>query len=193
MERPAGQRDGADLVSNTKTITLLKPVTFEGKTYESLDLKEPTAGQMEKAEKLSEKYGFTVVLVAEVSGVPIGAVDLMGQRDTEAAEEYLSGSFGMDDENEQIEESPEEKTITLLKPITLGDLTFNELDLREPTNAERRKASQAGGSFSIAIAQIALLGNWPKVAVKMLCARDFMEAVRYFGGFSKRRPRTGSR
>jgi Phage tail assembly chaperone proteins, E, or 41 or 14 len=192
MEWPAGQRDGADVVSDTKNIPLLKPVTFEGKTYESLDLKEPTAGQMEKAEKLSEKYGFTVVLVAEVSGVPIGAVDLMGQRDTEAAEEYLS-SFGMDDDHEQIEESPEEKTITLLKPIALGDLTFNELDLREPTNAERRKASQAGGSFSIAIAQIALLGNWPKVAVKMLCARDFMEAVKYFGGFSKRRPRTGSR
>jgi hypothetical protein len=179
-------------VSEKKNLVLLKPVAFEGKTYGALDLREPTAGEMEKAEKLADKYGFTVVMIAEVAGVPVGAVDLMGQRDTEAAEEFIS-SFGMDENEDEIEDSPEEKTITLRKPFTLGDLTFNELELREPTNMERRKAAQAGGSFSIAIAQIALLGNWPKVAVKSLCARDFMEAVKYFGGFSKRRPRTGNK
>jgi hypothetical protein len=181
-------------VSEKKTFPLLKPVTFEGKTYESIDLREATAGEMEHAEKLAEKYGFTVALIARVAELPIGAVDLMGQRDTEAAEEYLQ-SFGMDgvDDEDEVESSAEEKTITLRKPIELGDLTFHELELREPTNAERRKAAQAGGSFSIAITQIALLGNWPKAAVKCLCSRDFMEAVKYFGGFSRRRPTTGKR
>lgn len=179
-------------MSETKTFKLLKPVTFEGTTYESIDLREATAGEMEQAEKLQEKYGFTVVLISTVSGLPIGAVDLMGQRDTEAAEEYLQ-SFGMDglDDEDDAETSADETTITLRKPIELGDLSFRELELREPTNAERRKAAQAGGSFSIAIAQIAMLGKWPKAAVKQLCSRDFMEAVKYFGGFSRRRPTTG--
>ena len=181
-------------MSETKNFPLLKPVTFEGKTYESIELREATAGEMEHAEKLSDKYGFTVVLISKVADIPVGAVDLMGQRDTEAAEEYIQ-SFGMDglDDDEDADASPEEKTITLRKPVTLGDLNFDELELREPTNAERRKAAAAGGSFSIAIAQIALLGKWPKPAVKAMCSRDFMEAVKYFGGFSRRRPTTGKR
>lgn len=180
-------------MSEKKTFPLLKPVTFEGKTYESIELREATAGEMEHAEKLSDKYGFTVALIARVADVPIGVVDLMGQRDTEAAEEHLQsfGMDGIDDDEDGVESSPDEKTITLRKPIELGDLSFVELELREPTNAERRKAAQAGGSFSIAIAQIAMLGKWPKAAVKGLCSRDFMEAVKYFGGFSRRRPTTG--
>lgn len=80
-----------------------------------------------------------------------------------------------------------QKIITLRKPVTLGEKTFTELTLSEPTAGQIEKASIAGGKvdMSVAIALIALVSGAPRTAIQMLGQRDFKEASDFLGGFSK--------
>lgn len=78
-------------MEDTKTITLRKPIDFEGRTIDKLELSEPTAGQMEKAAAGANGIASNLILIAEVASIPLGAVRLLKKRDLEAAVDYLSG------------------------------------------------------------------------------------------------------
>jgi hypothetical protein len=67
-------------MDETKTIELKEPVEFGKKTYDRLELKEPTALQMVQAQKEGMRNGglaSDIVLIAQVSGVPKTAVEMM--------------------------------------------------------------------------------------------------------------------
>ncbi|WNC90959.1 phage tail assembly protein [Paraburkholderia sp. FT54] len=78
-----------------KTIKLRKPVKLgSGETevvYDSLNLREPTAGELDKAMSASSNIGIGIMLIHLISGVPKSAVEKLCQRDFTEANEYLGG------------------------------------------------------------------------------------------------------
>jgi len=83
----------------------------------------------------------------------------------------------------------DEFTLTLRKPITLGEgvdaETYTKLDLREPEAEEvldfnRRSAKDAGDALKRLIAKVS---GAPLAVVGKMKARDFMEASEYLTSF----------
>jgi hypothetical protein len=80
----------------------------------------------------------------------------------------------------------DEKTIVLRKPIMLGDVTYAEVILREPTAGELSKATRVGGSnnVDVAISLISQIAKIPLGVVNQMSQRDFTEANDFLGSFS---------
>lgn len=78
----------------------------------------------------------------------------------------------------------ETKTITLRKPVTLGENTYDKLELREPLAGEIAKASVAPTNTDVAINLIAAVAKVPRRVAEQLCQRDLQEANDFFGSFS---------
>lgn len=79
----------------------------------------------------------------------------------------------------------EEKNIPLRKPIVLGNVTFAELNLREPVAEELSKAIAYGGNnnAAVAISLISQVAGVPMAVANKLCQRDFAEANDFLTGF----------
>lgn len=77
-----------------KTVTLRKPVSIgkNGSPYTTLDLREPTAGELEKASKASTDIGVVLNLISLVAKVPRGVAEGLCQRDLKEVSDFL-GSF----------------------------------------------------------------------------------------------------
>jgi hypothetical protein len=73
-----------------KTITLRKPVELGGVKYTAFDLREPTAGELSKANKASDNVDVAISLISQIAKVPRGAVELICQRDFQEANDFLS-------------------------------------------------------------------------------------------------------
>jgi len=82
-------------VEEEKTIHLRKPLTVgsgDGAiTYPELKLREPTAGELEKAQRADTSVGVMINLISSIAKVPRGAVEQLSQRDLAEASAYLSG------------------------------------------------------------------------------------------------------
>lgn len=90
----AGREDGAEVeMLDEKTITLRKPVVIgkNGTPYTSLDLREPTGGELEKASKASTDIGVVLNLISLVAKVPRGVAEGLCQRDLKEASDFLGG------------------------------------------------------------------------------------------------------
>lgn len=180
-------------MGDTKTIVLRKSLTH-GKgdavtTVSEITLREPLAGDYERAEQSAGVYGTSIALIALLSGVPVDVIDQMYGSQIDEAEEFVA-SFGFDAARNP-ERSADETVIQLTTPVQLtkDDTALNlaSLTLSEPTNQQKRKAEAAGGPFARMVALISLIGKVPKSTVRAMCARDFLAAVAYFNGFQVRR------
>jgi len=82
----------------------------------------------------------------------------------------------------------EELTLTLSKPVTIGSgeaaMTYDQLDLREPTAGELEKASRADTSIGVAINLIQLIAKVPRSVVERLCQRDLARANAFLESFT---------
>ena len=77
------------------TITLSKPVTI-GKgeaaiSYHELKLREPTAGELEKATRADTPIGATITLISLITSIPRAAIERINKRDLVAANNFLEG------------------------------------------------------------------------------------------------------
>ncbi|NWA24057.1 phage tail assembly protein [Pseudomonas gingeri] len=77
------------------TITLAKPIIV-GKgdnpiTYDEIKLREPTAGEMEKASRADTSVGAAITLISLIAVIPRGVVEKFSKRDLVAANKYLEG------------------------------------------------------------------------------------------------------
>ena len=93
---------GADVVNQDEiSITLRKPVTVgqtaksDGVVYATLDLREPTAGELEKASKSATDIGVVLNLISLVAKVPRAVAEGLCQRDLKEASDFL-GRFNED-------------------------------------------------------------------------------------------------
>ncbi|VVD75104.1 phage tail assembly protein [Pandoraea horticolens] len=93
-----------------KTLKLRKPVKLGSDdsevVYDKLDLREPTAGELDKATSTGgSNIGIGIVLIHLVSGLPKSAIEKLSQRDFTEANEYLAG-FTDDGQTESATQSP---------------------------------------------------------------------------------------
>jgi hypothetical protein len=76
-------------------MTLRKPITLGSGdaaiTYDKITLREPEAGELEKATKESTNVGVSITLIQLIAGIPRKAVEKMAQRDLREASDYLGG------------------------------------------------------------------------------------------------------
>lgn len=90
-----GGSDQVDEFLDEKTITLRKPVLIgSGKNpieYKSLDLREPTGGELEKASKAATDIGVVLNLISLVAKVPRAVAEGLCQRDLKDASDFLGG------------------------------------------------------------------------------------------------------
>lgn len=81
-----------------KTITLRKPLTIgtgDGAiTYAELALREPTAGELEKASRADTGVGTMINLVSAIAKIPRSAAEQLSQRDIGEVSDFLSGFTG---------------------------------------------------------------------------------------------------
>lgn len=82
-------------MEDEKTIQLRKPLTIgsgDGAiTYTELALREPTAGELEKASRADTSIGVMINLVSAIAKIPRSAVEQLGQRDLGEVSAYLGG------------------------------------------------------------------------------------------------------
>ncbi|HBO81688.1 phage tail assembly protein [Cupriavidus sp. UBA2534] len=78
-----------------KILILRKPVSIgsgeNAVIYDKLTLREPTAGELDKAMAASTNIGIGILLISQVAAIPRAAVEKLCQRDFTEANEYLGG------------------------------------------------------------------------------------------------------
>src|SRR5260364_384229 len=84
--------DGMD---ETEIIPLHKSVKVGEITYETLTLREPTAGQLEKASQATTQIGVAISLIALVAKVPRAVIEHLCQRDLKTISDFLGRSARM--------------------------------------------------------------------------------------------------
>ncbi|MCU4119294.1 phage tail assembly protein [Variovorax sp. N23] len=85
-----------------------------------------------------------------------------------------------------------EKTITLRKPVTIGDMPFTTISLREPTAGELEQSQSASTGMGIVINLISIVAKVPRGVAERLCQRDFKEAADFLNSFDEADLTTGS-
>ena len=76
----------------------------------------------------------------------------------------------------------EELVVTLRKPVMLGDISYTQLVLREPTADEWAQFDKVLGIEGDIVA-VALVSGIPAHAVRKIGARDFKKAARFIASF----------
>lgn len=74
-------------------------------------------------------------------------------------------------------------TLVLSKPIMLGELTYTEIELTEPTVKQLRAAAKAGGGLEWGAALISQNVPLPMAVVDKMMQRDFSRAADFFARF----------
>jgi hypothetical protein len=82
-------------------------------------------------------------------------------------------------------------TITLRKPITIGEITYEKLELQEPTAGQLEKASTSSSNIGVVINLISIVAVVPRKVVESLCQRDLKEAGDFLESFSATEPAIG--
>lgn len=86
------------MTENTTLINLRKPVMLGDITYASLELREPTAGELEKSStSATSNIGVVINLISTVAKVPRKVVESLCQRDFKEAGDFLD-SFSKADQ-----------------------------------------------------------------------------------------------
>jgi hypothetical protein len=77
------------------TIQLSKPVIIgtgtTEQTYTELVLREPTAGEIEKATRADTPAGSAITLISLITKIPRTAIERISKRDLVAANKFLEG------------------------------------------------------------------------------------------------------
>lgn len=75
------------------TITLSKPIVIgkdaTAQTFDEIKLREPTAGEMEKAARADTNIGTVITLVSLIAVIPRGVVEKITRRDLMAADKFF--------------------------------------------------------------------------------------------------------
>lgn len=92
-----------------KILTLSSPIVL-GKddaaiTYNELKLREPTAGELEKAAAAGTSVGQTINLISLVAKVPRGVAERMSQRDFLEAGDFFGSFYSAGEKTEEAGQS----------------------------------------------------------------------------------------
>lgn len=77
------------MIETTMTLPLSAPIPFGTETITSLNLTEPTMGQLRKAHREAHDLDKLAVLIQMNAAVPMAVVDQMSKRDVEACDRFF--------------------------------------------------------------------------------------------------------
>ncbi len=77
---------------------------------------------------------------------------------------------------------PDELHITFRKPVKLGEQTYADMTLREPTAAQWEAWDRLEG-VEMDVTAVATVSGLPVPVVRMLGARDLIQGARYISRF----------
>lgn len=167
-------------LEDTLTLTLRKPVEFEGQTYAELVLREPTGGQMKA---IGAADGKTVAALAIISNVPAGAVARIGARDMKVAADFLFTFLEGDLEIPwKTGAAPDFFPIAIDPPIAFAGQPWNVIPLREPFAGEIERFAGRGGYDAI-IHSTFLVSAVPVAVLDQVGARKLRLAEAYLKDF----------
>ena len=180
---------------DTLTITLKTPIAFENQTYSEITLREPTAGELAKAVRGENPVAIGVILVAEVSGVPERAINMLAGSDLNRATGFVAPFYARATSDDCLvvsEDDPGCATLTLRAPLKVDGREISELKLREPTAGELRAAADGDNAIETDIRLLAIIGRVPRSAIAGMPARELMAASRFFSDSTRVAPPGGS-
>ncbi|WP_198356121.1 phage tail assembly protein [Sphingomonas sp. TX0522] len=169
----------ADIMPDTRTLTLRKPVPFLDESVATLDLREPRAGEMLRWAHLSGIEA-NIVAVSVVSGRPVSVIGQLVARDIIAAAEFIN-AFGLVSVDRP-QDVPAELVIDLRYPIEHGETTYRQIALHEPTANQLIEWDKADGILAD-LKIIGAVSGVPEVALHKLGARDLVAAGSYLANF----------
>ncbi|WP_061490886.1 phage tail assembly protein [Acetobacter malorum] len=180
--------------------------TKDDRELTTLSCREPSVGEcllatrtIGKRPTLETVYASEIALLCRVTGWPQTAVDQLPTRTLDAAVAYIS-HFEEEARRKPDEEPECQDTfyLSLTPPITAVNRDWQDMDLREPTVAERRrfKAQEQRGSMADFLeAEINLLtdvSGWQRAAVLKMPISQFAKASDYLTGFFIAGQKTGN-
>ncbi|KAA8387039.1 phage tail assembly protein [Acetobacter tropicalis] len=180
--------------------------TKDGREWIELTCREPSVGEcllatrtIGKRPTLETVYASEIALLCRVTGWPQTAVDQIPTRTLDAAVAYIS--HFEDDARRKPDEEPDCQDtfhLALTPPITAVNREWQDMDLREPTVAERRRfksQEQRGSMADFLEAEINLLtdvSGWQRAAVLKMPISQFAKASDYLTGFFIAGQKTGN-
>lgn len=185
------------------------PVEWQGQSHTVLNLREPKAGEVLRAQQNMGGGGRVtfagvtnerIWLVHFVSGVPYPVAEALPVSVLMEAADYMEG-FGAAADEADLLSLPPTLTIPLNPPLERDGKTWHELALREPRAAELRRSEQnmsPDGTASLAAMTnkrlwlIHQVTGMPMRAVQDLPFSVASRAGAYLEGFSLRGRRTGA-
>lgn len=180
--------------------------TKDDRELTTLSCREPSVGEcllatrtIGKRPTLETVYASEIALLCRVTGWPQTAVDQLPTRTLDAAVAYIS-HFEEEARRKPDEEPDCQDTfhLSLIPPIFAVNRDWQDMDLREPTVAERRrfKAQEQRGSMADFLeAEINLLtdvSGWQRAAVLKMPISQFAKASDYLTGFFIAGQKTGN-
>lgn len=183
-------------VADTLVLTLRKPVSFAGKDYASVTLREPIAGELETASRAVSGVGALMSLITSTAQVPAGVAKAMCSRDLAEADAFFNGFTVPPQDVGDGDDFVDQLEITLRKPVSLGKAdtatTYETLVMTEPTGGQKEQAAREPNDTRAAIVLISLVAKVPRAVVERLCRRDFEEACNFLGSCNVVGPKTGA-
>ena len=82
-------------------------------------------------------------------------------------------------------------TVTFAKPVEHASVAYAKLELREPTAGDLAQTDGLEG-YTSDVRLVSVVAAVPEPAVRLIPAREFLQATRFLGGFLKPAPPTGA-
>jgi hypothetical protein len=182
------KKDNGAAASRTVSIPLRTPLNLGGITCDALDLREPTAGDMERASNVVGGVAGDMELLCCITGTPLALIKKVGLSDHRKAMAFLRPLM--------TDIAPSEATefacdIPLADPIVVGDTTYEILKLREPMLGELDTATKAPGSgVSKNLALIGCIVGLDPKKLRPIRASELNAAVAFLSPFMDASPET---
>jgi hypothetical protein len=173
-----------------KSITL--GIGDKAVTVTSIELREPIAGELEISSRADTNVGALITLLGIASGKGRPLIEQFSRGDLVAAETALD-SLSLDLKVD-VPAGVEEFTLTLVKPITIGNaetgISVTTLDLRPPVAVELERAARADTGVGTTISIIQQVSKVPRTAIEKLSRTDFRAAQSVIDSFTEGGPQT---
>ncbi|HEX7853875.1 MAG TPA: phage tail assembly protein [Sphingobium sp.] len=88
----------------------------------------------------------------------------------------------LNDQMPSVDDLPEEMVITFRKLLTLGEISYDQIVLREPTALQVTQWDKLSGVEADIVA-VSIVSGIPKPAVEKLPIRDLIKASRFIASF----------
>lgn len=170
----------------TLTVPLRQALTVgEGEAVRSithLDLREPTVGEMKKAEVLIKPVAITMRVIALVAGVPESAVRSLAGRDLAKAGDFCSRFVVAPVAEVDLATLPDQKTFPLDKPLTGPLGPVDSILLKEPLAGQYEEYAGLSDWARTARA-IATVAALPETVIDQLPVRQAARMEAYLDAF----------